>query len=83
MPPKTIAQCHGAHQIPLRAKLGHELRHRDSDHRRLVAGEDKREDTVTELNLLFAASVFTKGERPAPGRGEAVRSKATFASSVQ
>jgi integrase len=27
--------------------------------------------TVSELNLLFAASVFTKGERPAPGRGEA------------
>jgi len=27
--------------------------------------------TVTELNLLFAASVFTRGERPTPGRGEA------------
>ena len=27
--------------------------------------------TVTELNTLFASPVFTKGERPKPGRGEA------------
>ena len=32
---------------------------------------DRDAFTVTELNLLFAASVFTKGERPTPGRGEA------------
>ena len=27
--------------------------------------------TVTELNVLFASSVFTSGERPKPGKGEA------------
>jgi integrase len=27
--------------------------------------------TVEELNTLFAADVFTKGERPAPGKGDA------------
>src|SRR6516165_8566327 len=32
---------------------------------------DRDAFTITELNLLFAASVFTKGERPTPGRGEA------------
>src|SRR5262249_11129503 len=32
---------------------------------------DRDAFTVTELNLLFAAPVFAKGERPAPGRGEA------------
>jgi len=32
---------------------------------------DRDAFTVTELNLLFAATVFTKGERPTPGRGEA------------
>jgi integrase len=32
---------------------------------------DRDAFTVTELNLLFAASVFTKGKRPTPGRGEA------------
>ena len=32
---------------------------------------DRDAFTVTELNLLFAASVFTKDERPTPGRGEA------------
>ena len=32
---------------------------------------DRDAFTVTELNLLFAASVFTRGERPTPGRGEA------------
>jgi hypothetical protein len=32
---------------------------------------DRDAFTATELNLLFAASVFTKGERPTPGRGEA------------
>jgi hypothetical protein len=32
---------------------------------------DRDAFTVTELNLLFAASVFTNGERPTPGRGEA------------
>ena len=30
---------------------------------------DRDAFTLTELNLLFAASVFTKGERPTPGRG--------------
>jgi integrase len=32
---------------------------------------DRDAFTVTELNLLFAASVFAKCERPTPGRGEA------------
>jgi integrase len=32
---------------------------------------DRDAFTVDELNLLFAAPVFTNGERPAPGRGEA------------
>ena len=27
--------------------------------------------TISELNTLFASAVFTKGERPRPGRGEA------------
>jgi integrase len=27
--------------------------------------------TVTELNVLFTSSVFTRGERPKPGKGEA------------
>src|SRR5438477_9362630 len=37
---------HGAHQIPLRAELGHELRHGHGDHRGVVAGEDQREQEL-------------------------------------
>ena len=39
---------------------------------RLVEDASDRDAfTVAELNLLFAAPVFTKAERPAPGRGDA------------
>jgi len=32
---------------------------------------DRAPFTVSELNKLFAAPVFTKEERPRPGKGEA------------
>ena len=38
---------------------------------RLVEDASDRDAfTVDELNMLFAADVFTKGERPAPGKGD-------------
>lgn len=39
---------------------------------RLEEDEPERDPfTVAELNVLFASPVFTQGERPGPGRGEA------------
>src|SRR5258708_2963431 len=38
---------------------------------------DREPFTMAELRLLFAASVFTKGERPVGGRGDAANSFAS------
>src|ERR1700730_10361463 len=38
--------CHGAHEVPLRAELGHELRHGDGDQRGVVTGEDEGEQEL-------------------------------------
>ena len=34
-------------------------------------GSDRDAFTIDDLNILFATPVFTKGERPSPGKGEA------------